>query len=143
MTAADAHAAPPSPELTRRLPPIAEIALLSVVLMLVGGIYLAAHLPKPPPLGVPAALVIAGGVLTVADLLVLSRIHPFAWSTFFLVGRWALLAYLVIAGMLEFTFVFDHTRGSTLVVLTATLAVFAVDVPMILAFTVARYQPAT
>jgi hypothetical protein len=108
--------------------------------MLVGGIYLAAHLPHRPPLGVPAALLIAGALLTLADMVVLSRIRPFAWSTFFLVIRWALLAYLVIGGMLEYVFVLDHTRGTTLVVLTATLVVFAVDVPTILAFTVARYQ---
>ena len=124
----------------RRLPPIAEIAVVSIALMLVGGIYLAAHLPRRPPLGVPAALVIAGAVLTLADMVMLSRIRPFAWSTFFLVIRWALVAYLVIGGMLEYVFVLDHTRGTTLVVLTATLVVFAVDVPTILAFTVARYQ---
>ena len=124
----------------RRLPPIAEVAVLSIALMLVGGINLAAHLPHRPPLGVPAALLIAGALLTLADMVVLSRIRPFAWSTFFLVIRWALLAYLVIGGMLEYVFVLDHTRGTTLVVLTATLVVFAVDVPTILAFTVARYQ---
>lgn len=124
----------------RRLPPIAEVAVASMVLMFVGGIYLAAHLPRHPPLGTPAGLVIAGGVLTLADMVMLSRIRPFAWDTFFLVVRWALLAYVVIAGMLEYVFVFDHTRGATLIVLTATLVVFAIDVPTILAFTVARHQ---
>lgn len=124
----------------RRLPPIAEIAVASIVLMLVGGIYLAAHLPQRPSLGIPTGMVIAGGVLTVVDMVLLSRVRPFAWKPFFLVLRWALLAYAVIAGMLEFVFVFDHTPGTTLVVLTATLVVFAVDVPTILAFTVARYQ---
>jgi hypothetical protein len=130
----------PGGGLERRLPPIAEVAVVSIALMLVGGIYLAAHLPNRPSLGVPVALVIAGGVLTLADMVMLSRIRPFAWSTFFLVIRWALLAYLVIAGTLEFVFVFDHTPSTTMVVLTATLVVFAVDVPTILAFTVARYQ---
>jgi hypothetical protein len=126
--------------LDRRLPPVAEIALGSIVLMLIGGIYLASHLPKTPPLGIPTGLVVAGGVLTLADLVVLSRIRPFAWSTFFLVVRWALLAYLVIAGVLLFVFVHNHAGGATLAVLAATLVVFAVDVPTILAFTVARYQ---
>jgi hypothetical protein len=59
------------------------------------------------------------------------------------VGGWALAAYLVIAGMLEFVFVLDHTRGGLLIVLTLMLAVFAVNVPLLLAFSVARYQPGT
>jgi hypothetical protein len=59
---------------------------------------------------------------------------------FFRVGGWALLAYGVIAGMLEFIFVFDHTRGGSLVVFTLSLLVFALDVPLLLAFSVARYQ---
>ena len=134
--------APPAPAVARRRPPIAEMAVASMVLVLVGGVYLAAHLPKHPPLAVPTALLLAGAVLTLADVAMLSRIRPFAWKSFFLVLRWALLAYLVIGGLLEFVFVFDHTAGATLVVLTATLVVFAVDVPTILAFTVARYQDA-
>ena len=124
----------------RRLPPIAEMAVASMVMVLIGGIYMAAHLPKHPPLTIPTVLVLVGAVITLADVVMLARIRPFAWKSFFLVLRWALLSYLVIAGMLEFVFVFDHTVGATLVVLTSTLVVFAVDVPTILAFTVARYQ---
>ena len=123
----------------RRLPPIAETAVVSICLMLVGGIYLAAQLPGHPGLAVPVGLVVAGGLLTVADMVMLSRIRPFAWATFFLVMKWALLAYVVIAGMLEFVFIRNHTPGTTMAVLSATLVVFAVDVPTILAFTVARF----
>jgi hypothetical protein len=42
--------------------------------------------------------------------------------------------------MLEFVFVLDHTRGAVLVVLSLMLVVFAVDIPVVLAFSVARYQ---
>lgn len=56
-------------------------------------------------------------------------------------GR-ALAAYLVIAGMLEFVFVLDHTPGRLLVLLTLMLLVFAIDVPLLLGFSVARYAPA-
>lgn len=122
-----------------RTPPIAETAVVSICLMLIGGIYLAAQLPGHPGLVVPVALVAAGGLLTVVDMVMLSRLRPFAWKTFFLVMKWALLAYVVIAGMLEFVFIRDHTPGSTMAVLTATLVVFAIDVPTILAFTVARF----
>jgi hypothetical protein len=126
--------------LERRLPPIAELAVVSVALMLSGGVYMAAHLPRHPPLAPAVGLLAGGGVLTVVAVVLLARIQPFAWATFFLVARWALLAYVVIAGILGFVFIYDHTRGATLTVLVLTLVVFALDVPMIMAFTVARYQ---
>lgn len=50
------------------------------------------------------------------------------------------MAYAVIAGLLGFVFIYDHTRGSTLAVLISTLVVFALDVPAIIAFTVARFE---
>ncbi|MCL4422559.1 MAG: hypothetical protein M1115_05235 [Actinobacteria bacterium] len=124
----------------RRLPPVAELAVASVALMLSGGVYLAAHLPRHPPLGPAAGLLASGGAVTIVAMVLLSRIRPFAWGAFFLVARWALLAYAVIAGLLAFVFIYDHTQGATLVVLVLTLVVFAIDVPMVIAFTVARYQ---
>jgi hypothetical protein len=42
--------------------------------------------------------------------------------------------------MLEYVFVYDGTRGSALIVLTTMLLIFALDVPMIIAFTVAKYS---
>ena len=92
---------------------------------------------------VPAAgLLAAAAVAAAVNVINLCRIATFAWNVFFLVGGWALAAYRVIAGMLEYVFVLDHTRGSLLVVMTLMPAVFAIDVPMLLAFSVARYQPA-
>jgi hypothetical protein len=125
---------------SRRLPPVAELTVGSVMLMLSGGVYLASYLPKPPPIGPAVGLLIAGSLLTVTALALLIRIRGFAWRSFFIVARWALVAYLVIAGILGFVFVYDHTRGDTLAVLLATLVVFAIDVPLVIAFTVARYQ---
>jgi hypothetical protein len=118
----------------RRLPPVTALALTALMLVVAGGIDLAAHLPRPAPLGPAVAALVAAAV-------VLARVRDFAWRTFFVVGGWALAAYLVIAGMLEFVFVLDHTRGSLLIVLTLMLAVYAVNVPLLLAFSVARYQP--
>jgi len=97
--------------------------------MLSGGVYMAAHLPRHPPLTPAVVLLAAGGALTIAAVVLLSRVRPFAWETFFLVARWALLAYAVIAGILGFVFIYDHTRGATLTVLVLTLVVFALDVP--------------
>ncbi len=125
------------------LPPITELAVGSVILMITSGIYLASSLPRPPALAPAVALLAAGGCLTVVAMGLLVRIRPFAWGTFFLVARWAFLAYLVIAGILGFVFVYDHTRGATLAILISSLFFFAVDVPTIIAFTVARYaEPA-
>ncbi len=126
----------------RRLPPVAELAVGSLALMLAGGVYLAAHLPRHPPLGPVVGLLVAGAVLTSVALVLLSRLRPFAWRTFFLVARWALAAYAVITGVGVFIFVYDHTGGSTLVVLVLSLVVFAIDVPTVIAFTVARYERA-
>jgi hypothetical protein len=128
--------------LERRLPPVAELAVGSLALMLAGGVYLAAHLPRNPPLGPVVGLLVAGAVLTSVALVLLSRLRPFAWRTFFLVARWALAAYAVITGVGVFIFVYDHTGGSTLVVLVLSLVVFAIDVPTVIAFTVARYERA-
>ncbi|MGO8860143.1 MAG: hypothetical protein ACLQRH_05130 [Acidimicrobiales bacterium] len=132
----------PMTVLDRRLPPVAELLVASLILMLSSGVYLAAHLPRPPALGPAVGLLVSGAALTIVALALLSRISPFAWGTFFLVARWALLGYGVVAGMLAFVFVYDHTSGSTLAVLLITLVVFAIDVPTIIAFTVARYQEA-
>jgi hypothetical protein len=135
---------PTSPSvLDRRLPPVAQLTVASLILMFSSGVYLAAHLPRQPPLGPVIGLLIGGSVLTVAAMALLSRIQPFAWGTFFLVVRWALLAYVVLSAVGAFVFLYDHTRGSTLAVLLCTLVVFAIDVPTVIAFTVARYEQTT
>lgn len=124
----------------RHLPPIAEITVTSMGFVIVGGIYLASHFPRPASLAIPAALLGVAGVLLLTSVVLLARLKDFAWDTFFLVAKWALLAYAVIAGMLAFVFIFDHTWGASLAILLLSLVVFAVDIPLILAFSVARYQ---
>jgi hypothetical protein len=52
-------------------------------------------------------------------------VQGFPWGRFFEVAKWALLAYSIIAGMIEYAFVRDHLRGGALV-LTLSLVVFAV-----------------
>jgi hypothetical protein len=123
----------------RRLPPIAEIAVAALALIVVGGITLASRLPRPAPLPVLIALLAAAAGLVLADVVLLARLRDFAWPLFFTVAKWTLLAYAVMYGILEFTFIYDHVTGSTLVVLTLMLTVFSVDVPLLFGFSVARY----
>jgi len=125
--------------MVRRLPPVAEIAVAAMALIIIGGITLASRLPRPAPLPLLVALLAAAAVLVLADVVLLARLREFDWPVFFQVAKWSLLAYSVMYGILEFTFVYDHVAGSTLVVLTLMLVVIAVDVPMLFGFSVARY----
>jgi hypothetical protein len=125
----------------RRMPPVAELAVLSMALVIAGGIYMAAHLPGRPPLGLAEVLLVVSAAPVLANMALLARLRDFAWPSFWLVTKWSLVAYLVITGILEYIFVFDGTRGSTLAVMSCMLAVFAVNVPLLLGFSVARYQP--
>ena len=124
----------------RPLPPVTEIGGASMIAIAGGVIYVAAYLPKHAPLGWAVALLALSAALLLTNVVLLSRIRDFAWGRFFQVGRWALLAYAVIAGMIEYAFVYDHTRGATLAVMTGMLVLFMTNVPVLIAFTVARFQ---
>ena len=123
----------------RRLPPVTELGMASLALIVAGGIYLSAKLPKHVPLTPAVILLAASALLLVVNLVALSRVQGFPWARFAEIGRWALLAYAITAGLIEYAFVHNHVRGGTLVVLTLSLVVYAVHVPMLVAFTVARY----
>jgi len=139
MSAAAVDSSPAAPP--ERLPPITVMCISALLLVVIGGIYLASHLPEHVPLVIPFVLLAAAGVLVVACAVALSRVPEFAWHTFLVVFGWALLAYIVIAGMLEYVFLYDGTSGGALVVLSLSLLVYGIVVPMLLAFSVARYQP--
>jgi len=124
----------------RPLPPVTQLAMVSLSLIVAGGIYLSAHLPDHVPLGPAVALLAASAIVLGVNVFLLSRVSDFDWERFFEVGKWSLLAYVAIAGMIEYVFLRNHVRGGTLVVLTLSLVVFAVHVPMLVGFTVARYS---
>lgn len=123
----------------RRLPPVTQLGMASLALIVAGGIYLAAHIPAHVPLTPAIALLSASVALLCCNLALLARTGGFAWDSFFAIARWALLAYLLIAGLIEYAFLRDHLSGGPLVVLTLSLVVFAVHVPLLIGFTVARY----
>jgi hypothetical protein len=124
----------------RRLPPVTEVGMASLALIVAGGIYLAAHLPQHVPLTPAVILLVASVALLAGNVLSLARVPGFAWKRFFEIARWALVAYTIIAGMIEYSFLRDHLSGGPLLILTLSLIVFAVHVPMLIGFTVARYQ---
>lgn len=125
---------------SRRFPPVANLAVVSLGLVVIGGIILASSLPNPPPLALPVVIAVVSGLLLATAVMLLARLRDFAWDRFWQVLRWALLAYVISAGMIAFAFIRDHTRGGPLVVALVMLVFFALDVPVIIAFTVARYS---
>lgn len=137
-----APAGPPplGPLASRPMPPVALLAVGAMALVLASGIWVAARLPHRAPLAPAVGLLVAAAVLVVAEVVLVARLRDFSWRTFRQVGGWALVAYVVIAGMIEFVMVRDGTRGSLLVVMTASIVIFAVDIPLLLAFSVARFQ---
>ena len=124
----------------RKLPPVTQLGMASLALIVAGGIYLSAHLPQHVPLAPAAILLALSAALLAANLVALSRVEGFPWRRFAEVARWALLAYAITAGLIEYAFVRNHVAGGALVVLTLSLAVYAVHVPMLIGFTVARYD---
>jgi len=124
----------------RKHPPFTEVGMVSLALVVIGGIYLSSHIPQHVPLGLPIALLIASAALVVVNLALLARVPGFAWDRFFQVGKWALVAYLFTAALIEYAFLRNHLKGGPLVILTLSLLVYAVQVPAMIAFTVARYD---
>ncbi|HKC76986.1 MAG TPA: hypothetical protein VKB70_01230 [Gaiellaceae bacterium] len=121
-------------------PRVTELGMLSIGLVAAGVIYLAAYLPRRAPL-LPAVILLVGAVVVLAVNVVLILRRPgFARWRFRQVAGWMLLVYLVVAGMLEFTFLRDHTHGAILVVMTFLLATFTLNVPVLAGYTVARFE---
>ena len=114
--------------------------MASLALIIAGGIYLSSHLPQKISLTPAIVLLAASAVLLAINLVLLARFQGFAWDRFFQVAKWSLLAYVAIAGMIEYAFLRNHLSGGPLVVLTLSLVVFAVHVPTLVGFTVARYS---
>ena len=123
----------------RKYPPVTGIAMTSLGLIVAGGIYLSAHLPRHVPIGPAVVLLVLSILLMAYNIYSLTRVKDFPWDRFFAVAKWSLLAYLVIAGLIEYAFLKNHLSGAPLVVLTLSLLVFAIHVPTLLGFTVARY----
>jgi len=123
------------------LPPVMPIAIVTLALIVSGGVVVAAQYGRPAHLTIPTVLLSLAGLLLVVNAVLIARIKAFAWPVFFRVLGWALLAYAVIAGILEYVFIYDHTPARLLTLFTVMLVMFAIDVPLMLSYSVARWQP--
>jgi hypothetical protein len=124
---------------TQRFPPVTQLGMASIAFVAGGVIYLAAYLPKHVSVGPSVACLAVALLLIVASFVLLLRRPGFAWGRFRQVFGWLLLAYLAVGGMIVYAFVYDHTHGATLAVLTLLLVTYVVDIALIPAYTVARY----
>ena len=123
----------------KKLPPVSEISVAVLALVVAGGVYLASHLPKHASLAFTTFTVVAAALLVLVNLVLLARLTGFAWKTFFQVAKWTLFAYTIFAAALEYIFVKDGVRGSVLLLMSSTIVIFAVNLPIHFGFTVARY----
>jgi hypothetical protein len=123
----------------RPYPPVAWLSTGALCLVIIGGILLASYAPRVAPKSVTFPLLGLAACLLLTSVIQLAQLKEFSRRTFANVFKWALLAYVITSGMIEFAFVRDHTRGSSLVLVTLMLVIFAISVPITIAFTVARY----
>ncbi|HUZ22072.1 MAG TPA: hypothetical protein VMU75_16050 [Acidimicrobiales bacterium] len=120
--------------------PIVALAVGAIVTAFVSVGYIAAYMPRNAPLAVPVALLVASGVMSLGAIVLLTRLRRFAWHLFFNVARWVLALTFVFAAMAEYVFAYDDTRGTPLVILTVVLILAAVNIPVVLGFSVARHE---
>ncbi|MGH8278943.1 MAG: hypothetical protein ACRETQ_05195 [Gammaproteobacteria bacterium] len=123
-----------------RLPPVTQLGMASLALIVVAVIYLAAYMPEQVPLAAAVILLALSAALLALNLAWLTRVRGFHWRRFFQVAGWALLAYVITAGIIEYAFVRNGLDGGLLLVLTLSIAIYAVHVPVLIGFTVARYD---
>lgn len=124
----------------RVLPPVIPVAMVALALAVTGGVVLAAGAMTNPSLVVPAVLVVAAVVVELAAAVMVASIRPFAWERFRQVMGWALLAYVIQSAVIVFAFVVNDVPAATMALFCVGLVVFATDVPLMIGFTVARYE---
>ena len=124
----------------RKLPPVSLVGTVALGLAIAGVAYLTSSLPKEPSLTPAIVLLALAAAAVVANAVWLALVPGFAWRIFFVVGGWTLLGYGIISGLLMFVFIHNGLPARQLAFQIATLAVLAIDVPMMLAFSVARYE---
>lgn len=101
---------------------------------------IAAYLPKSPPAVWPLGLLGASAALLLTAIALLAARPGFAWRLFFQVARWVVVLTAVFAAMAVYVFVSDGTPRSTLAILATVLGLAALNVPLLIGFSVARHE---
>lgn len=126
----------------RSMPPVGWCSAVALLLVISGGVLFASYAPRPAPLALVELLLIAAALSLGVAMVMLARVRDFAWCTFRRVFAWALLAYVIVAGMIEFAILRDGVTGAHLGVVTLMLVIFAASVPLNIAYTTARFADA-
>lgn len=138
-------ASPPTPTgaqrpFERTMPPVIGLGMAALTLAIIGGVLIASQIGTEPSLTLPRVLVVIALVVEAIAVVIMIRVRPFAWGLFRKVFGVALCAYVVQSGIIGWTFVKNDVPVAPFIVLTGGLVVFATIVPLMIAFTVARYQ---
>lgn len=103
------------------------IALGSLAFAACGVIVVAAYVPRRAPLAAPSVLVAASALLCAV-----AALRAWRGGIAQNVARPTLAAAGVAAAFLELVFAYDGTRGGPLVLLTISLVIVALDLPLLL-----------
>jgi hypothetical protein len=125
----------------QKLPPVSELAIATMILVVTGGIYMAGHIPNDVPTLLPTILTAVAALILLANVIMLAQVKHFAWPIFKQVAGWSLVGYGVISGLLLWVFIRDDIPSDVMTLLSASLVIFAVNIPLLFGFSVARYQP--
>lgn len=124
----------------RSVPPVVGIGMASLATAVVGGVLVAAQFGTEANLALPRLFVVVAIGLEIVAITLAATIRPFAWRLFRLVFGVGLLAYLIQGGLIAWTFAINDVPAEQMIVLYGGLVVFTTIVPLMLGFTVARYQ---
>jgi len=119
---------------------LAASFVAAVALSLAAIITTMASLPDDPPLAA-AVLVALSAVLFIATLFLLRR-GPLAWGTFFAVARGVAIGAAVYGTVGILVILRAPLSASQLTISLVLLVLTFVEVPVLVAYSVARYQPA-
>lgn len=98
-----------------------------------------AYLPRDVPLAWPIGFLIASVAFTAAAMALLSR-RRLAWGLFFAVVKWVLAVTSVFSSTAILLFFLNDIPGRTMAVMSAVLILTAVNLPLLIGFSVARHE---
>jgi len=125
----------------RKAPPCDMVCVGIMALVLATAVYLIGFLPHKPTL-VPAWIMlgIAVVLLLAVVILLFSNKDTINFHMFGKVFKWMLLAYVVISGMLGSIVFVNRMPADIVATAVVAMVLFAIDIPLLVAFTVAKYQ---